>query len=159
MIDANPNYNSVADIPFAYIPRDHRYRQNTTDDEREAVFGSVQLQPNDRLDVTVDFQYSERDQREMRKDLQFGTTQEYLSALTSNPATGVVFSSISETQINSYTTDFQRLEEYEGYGINFDYALTDNLSLSLDYATSETVRTETDVELRLAASDNNTCRR
>ena len=156
LIDANPNYNSVADIPFAYIPRDHRYRQNTTDDERESVFGSVQLQPNDRLDVTVDFQYSERDQREIRKDLQFGTTQEYLSALTSNPATGVVFSSVSETQINSYTTDFQRLEEYEGYGINFDYALTDNLSLSLDYASSETVRTETDVELRLAASDDNT---
>ncbi len=156
LIDANPNYSSVADIPFAYIPRDHRYRQNTTDDEREAVFGSVQLQPTDRLDVTIDFQYSERDQRELRKDLQFGTTQEDLSALTSNPATGVVFSSVSETQINSYTTDFQRLEEYEGYGINLDYSLTDNLSLSLDYAKSITTRTETDVELRLAASDNNT---
>ena len=90
LIDDNPNYNSVDDIPFAYIPRDHRYRQNTTDDERQAVFGSVQLQPNDRLDVTLDFQYSERDQREIRKDLQFGTTQEDLSALTSNPATGVV---------------------------------------------------------------------
>ena len=155
LIDANPNYNSVADIPFAYIPRDHRYRQNTTDDERKSVFGSIQLQPNDRLDITLDFQYSERDQRELRKDLQWGTTQEDLSALTSNPATGVVYSSISETPVYSYTTDFQRLEEYEGYGINFDYALTDSLSLSLDYANSETVRTETDVELRLGATDNN----
>jgi TonB-dependent receptor len=155
LIDANPNYNSVADIPFAYIPRDHRYRQNTTDDEREAVFGSVQLQPTDRLDVTLDFQYSERDQRELRKDLQWGTTQEDLSALTSNPATGVVYSSISESPIYSYTTDFQRLEEYTGYGINLDYSLTDNLSLSFDYGYSDTVRTETDVELRLGASDNN----
>ena len=155
LIDANPNYNSVADIPFAYIPRDHRYRQNTTDDERQAYFGSVQLQPNDRLDITLDYQSSERDQREMRKDLQFGTTQEDLSALTSNPVTGVVYSSISETQIYSYTTDFQRLEEYEGFGVNFDYALTDNLVLNVDYASSDTVRTETDVELRLGASDNN----
>ena len=155
LIDANPNYNSVSDIPFAYIPRDHRYRQNTTDDEREAVFGSLQFQPNDRLDVTIDFQYSERDQRELRKDLQFGTTQEDLSALTSNPATGLVSSSVSETQIYSFTTDFQRLEEYDGYGINVNYYLTDNLNLSLDYASSETVRTETDVELRLGASDNN----
>ncbi|MGB5721879.1 MAG: TonB-dependent receptor, partial [Woeseiaceae bacterium] len=155
LIDNNPNYNSVADIPFAYIPRDHRYRQNATDDEREAVFGSVQFQPNDRLDVTVDFQYSERDQRELRKDLQFGTTQEDLSSLISNPATGIVFSSISETQINSYTTDFQRLEKYEGYGLNLNYFVTDNLSLSFDYATSDTDRKETDVELRLAASDNN----
>ncbi len=155
LIDANPNYNSVSDIPFAYIPRDHRYRQNSTDDEREAVFGSLQFQPNDRLDVTIDYQYSKRDQRELRKDLQFGTTQEDLSALTSNPATGLVYSSVSETQIYSFTTDFQRLEEYDGYGINVNYYLTDDLNLSLDYATSDTVRTETDIELRLGASDNN----
>lgn len=155
LIDSNPNYNTVADIPFAYIPRDHRYRQNTTDDEREAVFGAIQLQPNDRLDVTLDFQYSERDQREMRKDLQFSTTQEDISALTSNPTTGVVYSSISETNIVTYTTDFQRLEEYTGYGINFDFALTDNLSFIFDYANSDTTRTETDIELRLGATDNN----
>ncbi len=155
LIDANPNYNSVDDIPFAYIPRDHRYRQNTTDDERQAFFGTVQLQPNDRLDVTLDYQYSERDQREMRKDLQFGTTQEFVSGLNSNPETGVIYSSVSETDINAWTTDFQRLEEYEGYGINFDFALTDSLSLNLDYAYSDTVRTETDVELRLGARNDN----
>ncbi len=152
------NYNSVDDIPFAYIPRDHRLRQNTTDDEREALFGAIQFQPNDRLDVTFDFQYSERDQRELRKDLQFGTTQEDISALTSNPNTGVVFSSVSETQIYSFTTDFQRLETYEGYGINLDYILTDALSFSIDYAESNTSRIETDVELRLGASDNNIVR-
>ena len=156
LIDANSNYNSVDDIPFAYIPRDHRYRQNTTDDEREAVFGSIQLQPNDHLDVTFDFQYSERDQRETRKDMQIANAQRNITALASNPATGVIYSSEFESQFYSYTTDFQRLEEYEGYGINFDYALTDDLSLSLDYATSETVRTETDVELRLAATNDNT---
>jgi len=155
LIDANPNYNSVADIPFAYIPRDHRYRQNTTDDERKAFFGSMQFQPNDLLDITLDYQYSERDQRELRKDLQWGSTQEDLSALISDPTTGIAYSSVSETTIHSYTTDFQRLEEYEGFGINIDYSLTDSLSLSLDYANSETVRTETDVELRLGATDTN----
>ena len=155
LIDSNPNYNSVDDIPFAYIPRDHRYRQNTTDDEREAVFGSIQLQPNDRLDVIFDFQYSERDQKEIRKDLQFGTTQEFISSLTSNPRTGVVYSSVSSTDINTFTTDFQRLERYEGYGLNFNYSLADNLSLSLDYAKSATDRRETDVELRLGATNDN----
>jgi TonB-dependent receptor len=155
LIDNNANYNSVEDIPFAYIPRDHRYRHNTTDDEREAVFASVQLQPNDRLDITLDYQYSKRDQTELRKDLQWGTTQDDLTSLSSNPQTGVVYSSVSETQIYAYTTDFQRLEEYDGYGINFDFALTDTLSLNLDYANSETKRVETDVELRLGASNEN----
>lgn len=155
LIDNNPNYNSVDDIPFAYIPRDHRYRQNTTSDERESLFGSIQFQPNDRLDILFDLQYSERDQRELRKDLQWATTQEDLSALTSNPTTGVVTSSISETDIASFTTDFQRLEEYFGFGINFDIVLTDTLTLNLDYARSDTSRTETDYELRLGATNNN----
>lgn len=155
LIDANPNYNSVDDIPFAYIPRDHRYRQNTTEDEREAVFASVQWQPNDRLDVTLDYQYSERDQKELRKDFLFGSTQEFISELTSNPATGVVTSSVSETYFLSYTTEFERLEDYTGYGLNFDFALTDNLELSLDYAYSETNRVETDVEMGLGATHNN----
>ena len=155
VIDNNPNYNSVADIPFAYIPRDHRYRQNTTNDEREAIFASVQFQPNDRLDIIVDYQYSERDQDELRKDLQWGSTQEDLSSLTSNPRSGVVSSSVSETTIHSITTDFERFEEYEGYGINLDFSLTDSLTLNLDYAGSDTTRTETDIELRLGATHDN----
>ncbi|MEM8981845.1 MAG: TonB-dependent receptor [Pseudomonadota bacterium] len=155
LIDSNPNYNSVADIPFAYIPRDHRYRQNTTSDEREALFGAIQLQPNDWMDVTFDFQYSERDQRELRKDLQWGSTQEDLSLLRSNPVTGVVSSSISETVIHSFTTDFQRLEEYGGFGLNVDLRLADNVTLNLDYAVSDTTRTETDYELRLGATHDN----
>ena len=77
-----------------------------------------------------------------------------MSALTST-SNGIVTSSISETTIHSYTTDFQRLEEYEGFGINFDFAFSDNLDLIVDYATSDTVRTETDIELRLGATDNN----
>ena len=155
LIDANPNYNSVDDIPFAYIPRDHRYRQNTTDDERESLFGSVQLQPNARLDILFDFQYSKRDQRELRKDFQYATTQEDISSLTSNPYSGEVFSSISETNLSSYTTNFQRLEEYKGFGLNVDYLLTENITLNFDYSSSETNRVETDVELRLGATDNN----
>ena len=82
------------------------------------LFGSFQWQPNERLDITLDYQFSERDQRELRRDLQWGSTQEDISALTSDPSTGVVYSSISETVIHSFTTDFQRLEEYQGYGIN-----------------------------------------
>ena len=119
------------------------------------MFGSVQFQPNDRLDIIFDYQYSERDQQELRKDLQWATTQEDLSALSSNPVTGVVSSSISETNIHSFTTDFQRLEEYAGFGINVDYSLTDSLTLNLDYAVSDTARTETDYELRLGATHDN----
>ncbi|MEM6512568.1 MAG: TonB-dependent receptor plug domain-containing protein, partial [Pseudomonadota bacterium] len=155
LINGNPDYTTVGDVPFAYITRDHRYRQNTTDDEREAIFTALQFQPNDRLDINIDYQYSERDQRELRKDLQWGSTQEDISALRSDPTTGIVFSSTSETTIQAYSTDFQRFEEYEGFGLNVEYLLSDNLELIVDYASSDTVRIETDVELRLGATDDN----
>jgi TonB-dependent receptor len=103
----------------------------------------------------LDIQYSKRDQRELRKDFQYATTQEDITYLRSNPYSGEVFSSISETNLSSYTTDFQRLEEYKGFGFNVDFQVTDSVTLNFDYASSDTNRIETDVELRLGATDNN----
>ena len=154
LIAENSSYTSVTDIPFAYIPRDHRYRQNTTDDKRQAIFGAIQWEANAKLDIMLDFQMSERDQRELRKDLQFGTTQENITKLTSNPRTGVVGYSESLSNILAYTTDFQRLEQYSGFGLNVDYQINDNLKINFDYGYSDTKRTETDVELRLGASSD-----
>ncbi|MFW8592269.1 TonB-dependent receptor [Glaciecola sp. 2405UD65-10] len=155
LIDSNDDYNSVDDIPFAYLARDHRYRQNTTGDKRHSVFGSLQWMPSEDIDIMVDFQLSERDQTEIRKDLQFSTTQEDISQLNSDPSTGLVYDSTSETQIAAYTTDFQRLEEYEGFGLNFEYTVNEDLLLTFDASYSNTERTETDYEIRLGATDDN----
>ena len=158
IIDADPNdsINSVNDIPFAYIARDHRFRLNQTGDERQAVFGALQWQPNSRADVVFDFQYSKRDQQELRHDLQFSTTQEDISALTSNPTNGIVFASTSDTPIYTFTTDFQRLEEYNGLGLNAEFQIIDELLVSFDASYSDTLRTETDIEIRLGATEDNT---
>jgi TonB-dependent receptor len=154
IIDADPNdnINSVSDIPFAYIPRDIQFRHNQTEEQREAIFGAFQWQPNDKLDVMVDFQSSERDQKELRRYLQFGSTQENISSLVSNPVTGVVDSITVETDIRSSTTDFQRLEEYEGAGFNIAYKVNDALRVSFDVAYSDTLRTETDIDINMGAA-------
>ncbi|MBR9909183.1 MAG: TonB-dependent receptor [Gammaproteobacteria bacterium] len=152
IIDSDPNINSVADIPWAYIPRDRSYRQNTTDDNREALFGAIQWQPNDKLDIMVDFQTSERDQRELRRDLVFGATQNNITDLVSDPTTGIVESFVTDTDINAVTTDFTRFEEYKGAGFNIAYQLTDDLKISFDASYSDTERTETDVEVRLGST-------
>ncbi len=153
LIDSNPDYNSASDIPFAYIARDRTFRRNTTDDDREALFGVIQWQPNDRLDFMLDFQQSERDQKELRQDLQFGGTQNNLRDVVSNPRTGLLQSFIADTDIRSNTTDFTRFEEYEGAGLNFAWQATDNLEISFDAAFADTKRTETDVEVRMAANE------
>ena len=153
LIDSNPDYSSAADIPFAYIPRDRTFRRNTTDDDRQAVFGAIQWRPNDSLDVMVDFQQSERDQKELRQDLQFGATQNNLRDVVSNPRTGLLESFTTDTDIRSNTTDFTRFEEYQGAGFNVAWQATDNLEIAFDAAFADTERTETDVEVRMAANE------
>lgn len=153
LIALRPGYNSVSDIPFAYIPRDRTFRRNTTDDDRQAVFGAIQWQPHDEVDIMVDFQRSERDQKELRQDLQFGSTQNNLTNLVSDPRTGLVQSFTTDTDIRSNTTDFTRFEEYEGVGVNFAWQPTDGLSVAFDMGFAETIRTETDVEVRMAANE------
>ena len=154
LIDSNPDYNSVADIPFAYIPRDRTFRRNTTDDDREALFGAIQWQPNDRVDIMLDFQQSERDQKELRQDLQFGATQNNLRDVVSDPRTGLLKSFVTDTDIRSNTTDFTRFEEYEGAGLNIAWQATDSLEISFDASFADTKRTETDVEIRMAATED-----
>jgi len=154
IIDSNDDINSVADIPFAYIGRDRFYRQNVTDEQRESLFAAFQWQPNDQLDINVDLQMSERDQKEIRNDIKFGATQNNITELVSNPATGVVDSFVTDTDIQNFTTDFQRLEEYQGFGFNLGYQLSPDLRVSFDASYSDTERTETDVEVRLGATEN-----
>ncbi len=154
IITGDPGTNSVADIPFAYIARDRFYRQNITDEQRESVFAAFQWQPNEKLDINIDVQISERDQKELRHDLRFGATQNNIRELVSNPATGLVDSFITDTDIQNATTDFQRLEEYQGIGFNIEYQVTDALNISFDAAHSDTKRTETDIEVRLGATEN-----
>ena len=153
LIDSNPNYNSVADIPFAYIPRSRQFRRNTTDDDRNAVFGAIQWQPNDNLDVMLDFQQSERDQKELRQDLLFGNTQNAVRDLVSDPRTGLVQSFVVDTGIRSKSTDFTRFEEYEGAGLNIAWQATDELEVSFDAAFADTRRVETDIEATLGADE------
>ncbi len=153
LIDLDPNYNSPADIPFAYIPRDRTFRRNSTDDERNALFGAIQWQPNDRWDVLLDFQQSERDQKELRQDLQFGSTQNNLTDVVSNPRIGLLDSFTTDTDIRSNTTDFTRFEEYDGAGLNIAYQVSDSLSVSFDAAFADTRRVETDIEVRMAATE------
>ena len=153
LIDSDPAYNSVEDIPYAYIPRDRTFRRNTTDDDRQALFGAFQWQPNDDWDVFLDFQQSERDQKELRQDLQFGATQNNLTNLVSNPHTGLLQRFTTDTDIRSNTTDFTRFEEYQGAGLNIAWQATDSLEIAFDAAFADTMRTETDVEVRMAANE------
>ncbi len=140
------------DRPFAWAGSSRGFRQNDTHDERDAVFAAFQWQPNDRLDINLDVQWSERVQSEDRYDLNFanmkrntrGTTLDALEFQTN----GVVPSWAGETDIDSNGELYSRTEEYLGWGIDFEYYINDRLSVAVDIASNETTRLERQATFR-----------
>jgi len=140
------------DRPYAWAGSSRGFRQNDTQDERDSVFGAFQWQPNDKLEINVDAQWSERTQAEDRYDLNFanmkrntrGTTLDNLVFQTN----GVVTSWAGDTDIDSNGELYSRTEEYTGWGIDVEYFINDRLSVAADIASSKTTRVEYQASFR-----------
>jgi TonB-dependent receptor len=138
--------------PYAWAGSSRGFRQNDTQDERDSVFAAFQWQPNDKLDINLDVQWSERMQSEDRYDLNFanmkrntrGTTLDTLVFQTN----GVVTSWAGETDIDSNGELYSRTEEYTGWGLDVEYHITDRLSVVADISSSETTRVEQQASFR-----------
>ena len=139
---------------FAFLSSSASFRQNVTSDEREAFFGALQWQPNDRLDINLDYQYSERDRTEERSDLEF---QEFNGALNNANTVfsedGILESFVNEgtngQEIRLNSQNFDQVEEYNGIGLSVEYQVNDDLQVSGDISYSNTIRTETELAVQL----------
>ena len=148
--------------PFVFAPSQRSFRQNDTRDQRNAIFGAVQFQPNDRLDINLDAQWSERTQTEQRNDLTFnggrrndtslnigpGGTVTTLDTLIATPD-GAILRSITDNSIEIGGGNFEREETYTGFGVNIAYDVNERLNISADYGYSNTERNENNQEFRL----------
>ena len=151
-----------AGAPFALVGSQSGFRANDTEDRRNALFGVIQYQPNDRFDINLDVQWSERTQQEDRNDILFdnrrrnssdgvtigGVTQTTLDSLVVLP-TGEIQRIAQETDISIAGELFEREERYLGGGLAFDYELTNNLTASADLSYSRTTRTELQTAFRI----------
>ncbi|MEM7327579.1 MAG: TonB-dependent receptor [Pseudomonadota bacterium] len=150
-----------AGTPFVFAPSQRHYRQNDTHDTRDAFFGQLQWQPNNRLDINLDVQWSERSQEERRSDLTFnggrrndtslnvaGTDTTSLDSLVTN-GNGGILRAITDNSIEIQGGDFARVETYLGGGLNVEYEVNDRLTVSADYSHSNTERTERAWEFRI----------
>lgn len=164
---SNQGYNTTVDpetgkaisdgSAWGFAPSSNGYRQNDTEDTRDAFFAAVQFQPIDELDINFDIQKSERTQAELRHDLNFANMKRVTPGVTDQAVvispSGAVSEWQGETAIESNSETYTRVEEYLGYGLNVAYDLTDDITISADYAFSETTRKELQVLLR-TQSDN-----
>ena len=140
------------DRSFAWAGSSRGFRQNDTHDERDSVFAAFQWQPNDKLEINLDAQWSERIQSEDRYDLNFanmkrntrGTTLDGLVFQTN----GVVTNWAGETDIDSNGELYSRTEEYTGWGIDVEYFINERLNVSADISSSKTTRVEQQASFR-----------
>ncbi len=149
-------------VPFAFAPSQRHYRQNDTRDTRDSFFGALQWQPNDRLDINADLQYSERIQTEIRADLTFNGGRRNDTSLNIGTGTdvttfdtldvtdsGAILYSVTDNSVEVQGGDYERNETYIGGGLAGSYDVSDKLTLSADLSYSKTERNEFATEYRL----------
>lgn len=137
-----------AGTPFVLIPNSITFRQVTEKDTRDAFMGSIQWQPNDRIDVNLDLQYSNRDYREDRHDLNLSETRYQLRNIVYDDQHRLISMS-GLTSIEANGTVLDRNEEYLGGGGSISWKASDRLTLSTDISYSQTKRTTLQRSTRL----------
>lgn len=138
----------AAGTPFYLTSNSYLFRQMTTADQRDAVFGALQWQPSPTLDINLDVQYSRRQYEERRND--FGTAEgRYgLRNVVYNDAHNLLSADGSAT-MQAISGLFERDERYLGLGGNIKWQPTDRLTVSLDGAFSRTERLDITRQVRL----------
>ncbi|KDC51963.1 TonB-dependent receptor [Pseudoalteromonas sp. S3431] len=157
-IDSETGKAKSDGTPYAWTGSSRSFRQNETSDERDAVFFALQYQPSDAWDINFDTQISDRTQKEARHDLIFlqkrATPGITGPTLVTNDVGGILHWE-GEERIESAGEQFEREENYQGYGLNIEHNVTDRLTINLDLAYSKTDREELQISNRGRTSDRN----
>ena len=108
---------------FGFAPSSRGYRQNDTEDKRDAFFTALQWQPNEDWDINLDYEYSKRTQSEIRNDLNIANQKRATAGVT-GPALvttdqGAIRNWLGTTAIESNSETYSREEKYNGGGLNF----------------------------------------
>lgn len=145
---------------FVLTSSNRSFRQNITDDERDAIFGAVQWRPNERIDINLDAQYSDRTFTEIRSEITFDANDiepngdnDLLDGFElQTTTTGALRVAGTSGPIEARTQFSERSEEYFGAGANVSFDLTDRLNLNLDGSYSDTSRREEQFRGRIGTS-------
>lgn len=134
--------------PFYHASNSYAFRQMTTSDLRNALFGALQWKPSPTLDINFDVQYSRRQYSEERHD--FGTAEGRYNL--HNVVIGdnhQLIAADGSATMQSVSGLFQRDEKYLGLGGNLAWEATDRLTLSADAGYSHTKRVDITRQVRL----------
>lgn len=153
IVVANNNCTAVtrtqaaAGTPIYLAPNSMAWRQISEVDVRDAVFGAIQWQFSDRLELNIDGQWSDRTFVENRRDLNISEMRYGLTNVVYDE-NGVIQRMNGLSAVESTASNLSRSEEYLGGGANLRWS-GDRLTVALDGAYSRTIRTEIERQVRL----------
>ena len=158
VVDPSTGRAPDGDASFIFVPSSRSFRQNITGDERESVFGALQIRSNGGTDINFDIQHANRDFTEVRNDLVFAEHRRMTSGLTADSlvadSDGSIGGFSNEGRVETHSYYQERLEDYIGGGINLSHQVNDKLELSFDWSYSDTSRREHILNTRLQSEDN-----
>ncbi|WP_324749777.1 TonB-dependent receptor [Sphingomonas sp. LY54] len=139
---------AAAGTPFFLAPNSIAFRQISESDRRDSLFGALQWQPNDTIDINLDVQYSDRKYAEQRNDLNFSEMRYRLRNVQFDE-NGVITRAEGRSSIETVSTLLERGEEYLGGGLDISFKPVDRLTLRADLSYSRTKRSEIERSVRL----------
>ena len=129
---------------FYLVPSSYTWETFADESHRDAVFGAIQWQPNSRLDINLDGEFSGYYSQEDQQNLILNNGNYNIHNLTYDAATHVPQSADGSSYIYVKPNYHTRDEIYTGGGLNIEYTATDKLTLTADYGYSHTYRPTVD---------------
>lgn len=137
--------------PFFFVSNQTIFRALDTEDDREAVIGSVQWQPTSQFDVNLDFQYSKRTDVERRSNLVIEEGRREITPIEISE-TGALLAYRGESRIENQNVFRVRDETFIGTGLNVEWQ-GERLKLTADFGYSSTDRNEDEFDNRVRTGD------
>ncbi|MBL8548803.1 MAG: TonB-dependent receptor [Hyphomonadaceae bacterium] len=135
--------NSPAAAPFVSYPNDSRYHFSETERERINGMLTLQFRPSDALTVTADAFYAQNEQTEQRTD-QTNWFARPFDRVTFDGNPQLASTLFLHETLGSPTKDMGFEQQYratqdtiQSFGVNAEWRVTDNFTLTLDAATSK----------------------
>lgn len=138
----------AAGTPYYLIQSSRTYRAMTTDDSTNAVFGTVQWQPSDKLEFDLDYEGSTRDFLENRRDLGLTATSTNITNVVASD-NGVLQSYAGTSPLSSVSNYYTRDESYKGGGLTMKWTPSEAWLVTGDLSYSGTKRTQTQLQTTL----------
>lgn len=132
--------------PLYFGTTSRTFRQISTSEERDGLLGAIQWRPTDRLDFTLDAQYSNRSSLENRNQLAIteaarGISPTLIGTGANGYSEGALISYTGNSNLEVQFEDRLREEEYIGGGL-FGRWQGDRLRVTGDLSYSQSHRTE-----------------